>query len=91
MWQVLTASAVASPILKAKAQQLVEHDYTPTFTCEQMLKDLQLIMAAGTAFQAPLNQTAQTYQLMLAAMAQGHAEQDYASIIRAVQHSAGVN
>ena len=91
MWQVLTASAVASPILKAKAQQLVEHDYTPTFTCEQMLKDLQLIMAAGTAFQAPLNQTAQTYQLMLAAMAQGHAEQDYASIIRAVQHSAGVS
>jgi 3-hydroxyisobutyrate dehydrogenase len=48
-------------------------------------------MAAGTAFQAPLNQTAQTYQLMLAAMAQGHAEQDYASIIRAVQHSAGLN
>ena len=71
MWQVLCASAVASPILKAKSVQLAERDFTPTFTVEQMVKDLTLILAAGQAVHAPLPQTAMTLQLMQAAMAQG--------------------
>ncbi len=49
MWQVLSASAVASPILKAKSAQLSQRDSTPTFTVEQMLKDLGLILGAGLA------------------------------------------
>ncbi|UUZ67155.1 NAD(P)-dependent oxidoreductase [Polaromonas sp. P2-4] len=47
MWQVLGASAVASPILKAKAVQLSDRDFTPTFTVGQMIKDLDLILGAG--------------------------------------------
>jgi hypothetical protein len=31
-----------------------------------------------------------TYQLMVSAIGQGHAEQDYASIIRSVERSAGL-
>ena len=38
MWQVLGASAVASPIVKAKSVQLSQRDFTPTFTVEQMQK-----------------------------------------------------
>ncbi len=71
MWQVLGASAVASPILKAKAVQLSERDFTPTFTVGQMIKDLDLILGAGAAVHAPLAQTALTHQLMHAALAQG--------------------
>ena len=44
MWDVLTHSAVASPIVKAKAEQLMRRDYTPTFTVLQMSKDLGLIL-----------------------------------------------
>ena len=90
MWQVLAASAVASPILKAKSVQLAVRDYTPTFTVEQMAKDLDLILAAGAAVHAPLLQTSLTQQLMHAAMAQGDALLDYAAIIRTVEHSAGL-
>ncbi|MDP3170704.1 MAG: NAD(P)-dependent oxidoreductase, partial [Polaromonas sp.] len=54
MWQVLGASAVASPIVKAKAVQLAVRDFTPTFTVEQMIKDLDLILDAGRAVHAPL-------------------------------------
>ena len=43
------ASAVASPILKTKSAQLSQRDFTPTFTVEQMLKDLGLILGAGLA------------------------------------------
>ena len=91
MWQVLCASAVASPILKAKSLQLAKRDFTPTFTVEQMVKDLTLILAAGQAVHAPLPQTAMTLQLMQSAMAQGDAGDDYAAIIKAVERSAGLS
>ena len=91
MWQVLGASAVASPIVKAKAVQLSERDFTPTFTVEQMIKDLDLILDAGRAVHAPLTQTALTHQLMHAAKAQGDGQDDYAAIIKTVERSAGLD
>lgn len=91
MWQVLGASAVGSPILKAKSVQLSERDFTPTFTVEQMIKDLDLIIGEGKVSHVPLAQTAMTLQLMHAAVAQGDALEDYAVIIKAVERSAGLN
>lgn len=90
MWQVLAASAVGSPILKAKAVQLSQRDFTPTFTVEQMIKDLDLILGAGEAVHAPLLQTAMTRQLMHAAVAQGDALDDYAAVIKTVERIAGL-
>lgn len=90
LWAVLTASAVASPILKAKAVQLAQRDFTPTFTVPQMLKDVDLILGEGDQAGVPLAQTALTRQLMVAAMAQGLGAQDYAAIIQVVEQSAGI-
>lgn len=90
MWNVLGASAVGSPILKAKSAQLSQRDFTPTFTVVQMIKDLDLILAAGQDVQTPLMQTAMTRQLMQAALAQGDALLDYAAIIKVVERSAGL-
>lgn len=90
LWQVIGASAVASPIVKAKGVQLGQRDYTPTFTVGQMNKDLDLILAEGARLQVPLTQTAATRQLMAAAQAQGDGELDYAAIIRVLQRSAGL-
>ncbi|MDB5857840.1 MAG: NAD-binding of NADP-dependent 3-hydroxyisobutyrate dehydrogenase family protein [Ramlibacter sp.] len=90
MWQVLGASAVASPIVKAKSVQLAQRDFTPTFTVEQMVKDLGLILDAGAASHVPLPQTAATLQLMQAAIAQGDGGDDYAAIIKAVERAAGL-
>lgn len=91
MWRVLGASAVASPIVKAKAVQLSQRDFAPTFTVAQMIKDLDLILGAGEAVHAPLAQTALTHQLMHVAMAQGDGENDYAAIIKTVERSAGLS
>ena len=90
MWQVLGASAVASPILKAKGVQLSQRDFTPTFTVEQMLKDIGLILDAGAASDVPLPQTAMTQQLMRSAIAQGDGQQDYAAIIKTAERGAGL-
>jgi 3-hydroxyisobutyrate dehydrogenase len=91
MWAVLGASAVASPILKAKSAQLSKRDYAPTFTVTQMNKDLDLILAEAAACASPVPQTAATRQLMAAAQAQGDAELDYAAIIRVLERSAGLD
>jgi 3-hydroxyisobutyrate dehydrogenase-like beta-hydroxyacid dehydrogenase len=91
MWQVLSASAVASPIVKAKAQQLSQRDFTPTFTVEQMIKDLDLILGAGVAHNVPLLQTAMTQKLMHAAVVQGNGLDDYAVIIKVLERGAGLN
>ena len=90
MFAVLTASAVGSPILQAKAVQLAERDFTPTFTVEQMIKDLGLILEAGAHAHVPLPQAAATLQLMHAAMAQGFGAEDYAAIIKAVEQASGL-
>jgi len=90
MWQVLTASAVASPIVKAKAQQLAERDFTPTFTVLQMIKDLDLILGEAAAHHVPLLQLGLTRELMNAAVAQGDGLDDYAAIIKVLERSAGL-
>lgn len=91
MWQVLSASAVASPIVKAKSEQLSRRDFTPTFTVEQMIKDLDLILAAGATSNVPLMQTAMTQKLMHAAVVQGNGLDDYAAIIKVLERGAGLN
>lgn len=90
LWAVLGASAVASPIVQAKSAQLVQRDFTPTFTVEQMIKDLGLILDEAAASHVPLPQTAATLQLMQAAVAQGDGADDYAAIIKAVERAAGL-
>jgi len=89
MWQVISESAVGSPIIKAKSQQLgkplEERDFTPTFTVPQMLKDLSIMLDAGRALHVPLMQTAMTEQWMHAAIAHGDAQEDYATVIKVIE------
>ncbi|CAG2151941.1 NAD(P)-dependent oxidoreductase [Cupriavidus numazuensis] len=90
MWEVITASAVASPIVKAKAEQLAVHDYTPTFTVEQMLKDVGLILDAGSDLHVPMGLTALLGQMLHGAAAQGMAGDDYAAVIKSAALAAGM-
>jgi len=94
MWQVLSASAVGSPILKAKSAQLGmplgSRDFSPTFTVHQMIKDLELITSAGDDLGASLTQTKTTLDWMNQAIAQGDGLLDYAAIIRVLERQVGI-
>ena len=90
MWEVLTHSAVASPIVKAKSAQLVQRDYTPTFTVLQMSKDVGLILDEASRLKVALPQTAMTLQSLHSAAASGDAEADYAAVIRCAERAAGI-
>jgi 3-hydroxyisobutyrate dehydrogenase-like beta-hydroxyacid dehydrogenase len=91
MWDVLTHSAVASPILKAKSTQLAQRDFRATFTVRQMIKDVNLILDAGERLQVALPQTDLAMQLLHDAAAHGDAEADYAAIIRCVERAAAID
>lgn len=90
MWEVLTHSAVASPIVKAKSAQLAVRDYTPTFTVTQMAKDVKLILGEAERLEVALPQAALTLQSLQSAAAHGDADADYAAIIRCAERAAGL-
>jgi 3-hydroxyisobutyrate dehydrogenase-like beta-hydroxyacid dehydrogenase len=91
MWQVISASAVASPIVKAKAAALGQRDFSPTFTVQQMRKDVGLILDAGAGLNVPLGLTATAAQWLASAAAQGGADDDYAYVIKVVEHAAAMD
>lgn len=82
LWRVIETSAVASPIVRAKAPALAAHDYTPTFTVHQMLKDVALIRdaAASLGLTTPLTDVAAG--ALHEALARGDGGCDYAVVIR---------
>lgn len=90
MWKVIGSSAVASPIVKAKAGPLERRDFAPTFTVEQMRKDVGLIMDAGASLNVPLGLTALAAQWLASASAQGGADEDYAYVIKVVEQAAAI-
>ena len=95
MWQVISESAVGSPIIKAKSAQLGlplgQRDFTPTFTVPQMQKDLSLMLEAAKTLNVPLVQTSTTFEWMKSAVAQGDAELDYAAVIKVIERMSGLS
>lgn len=91
MWQVIASSAVASPIIKAKAGPLGRRDFSPTFTVEQMRKDVGLILDAGASLNVPLGLTALAAQWLASASAQGRTDEDYAVVIKIVEQAAALD
>ncbi len=88
LWQVIEASAAASPILRAKAPQLREHDYTPTFTVDQMRKDVHLIRSAAQQLGVATPVADVAGAALERASEAGDAGADYAVVIRAALQAA---
>lgn len=82
LWNVVEASAAASPIVRAKAPALRAHDYTPTFTVTQMQKDVALIRAAAAALGVATPVADVAASALDCAAAAGSSDADYAVVIR---------
>jgi 3-hydroxyisobutyrate dehydrogenase-like beta-hydroxyacid dehydrogenase len=88
-WQdiltVLDDSAIASPMVKYKTAPLRKRDFESTFSCRQMAKDLDLILAAGHAVGVPLQLAAQVRETYGALIAHGDGEADFISTVRHIE------
>jgi 3-hydroxyisobutyrate dehydrogenase-like beta-hydroxyacid dehydrogenase len=93
-WQdilgVFDDSAVASPMVKYKTAPLRNRDFESTFSCRQMAKDLDLILAAGHAVGVPLQLAAQVRETYVALIAHGDGEADFISTVRHVERLAAL-
>jgi len=94
-WQdvlkVLDDSAVASPMVKYKTAPLRTRDFTSTFSCRQMAKDLDLILAAGHGAGVPLGLAALTRETYGALVAQGSGDSDFIETVRHVERLSGLS
>jgi len=93
-WQDILAvfddSAIASPMVKYKTAPLRSRDFESTFSCRQMAKDLDLILAAGHTVGVPLQLAAQVRQTYAALIAHGDGEADFISTVRHVERLAAL-
>jgi 3-hydroxyisobutyrate dehydrogenase-like beta-hydroxyacid dehydrogenase len=83
--RVMEGGSAASKMLDLKARPMLEHDFTPLFKLEHMLKDVQLALQearlAGTGF--PFAGLAS--ELYSAGMGRGLADQDFAAVLEVIE------
>ncbi len=87
---VFEDSAIASPMVKYKTAPLRSRDFESTFSCRQMAKDLDLILAAGHAVGVPLQLAAQVRETYGALISHGDGEADFISTVRHVERLAAL-
>ena len=85
---VIAASAIGSPLLKAKSAALKAGDFSATFDCLQARKDLGLIGGAAAASGVAAPVTAIAARLIEDCIASGGAGEDDAAMIKAAERAA---
>ena len=87
---VFGKSSAASAMVALKAEPMLEHDYTPLFRLEHMLKDMAICMDESEAAGVPFPAAALARELYTAAMGRGHGEEDFCAVLEAAEGLAGV-
>jgi 3-hydroxyisobutyrate dehydrogenase-like beta-hydroxyacid dehydrogenase len=88
--QVMGAGSGGSVMLELKAGPMREHDFTPLFKLEHMLKDVRLCLEEGQATGAPFQFAALTREILTAARGRGHGDDDFAALIDVLEGAAGI-
>src|SRR4051795_6920512 len=86
---VMGAGSGGSAMLDLKAGPMRAHDYTTLFKLEHMLKDVRLCLEEGQAAAVPFPAAARARDVLVAALAHGHADDDFAAIIEALEDFSG--
>jgi 3-hydroxyisobutyrate dehydrogenase-like beta-hydroxyacid dehydrogenase len=87
--QVMGKGSGASAMLDLKAGPMRSHDYTTLFKLEHMLKDVRLCLEEAQAANVPFGAAARARDVLVAAMARGHADDDFAALVEALEAFAG--
>ena len=88
--ETIGESAVASPFVKYKLGPLAARDFSPAFTCRQVLKDLDLVLDTAGRQNVPVPLAALMRQTYAAMMAQGEADSDFIAVVRHVERLSGL-
>jgi 3-hydroxyisobutyrate dehydrogenase-like beta-hydroxyacid dehydrogenase len=88
--EVLTHSAVASPMLQYRGPFVLNMPEEAWFDANMMQKDMLLALEMGRRLDVPLPTTAVANEFLTAARAMGLAKQDFACVFRVLAEMAGL-
>jgi 3-hydroxyisobutyrate dehydrogenase-like beta-hydroxyacid dehydrogenase len=88
--QVMAKGSGGSAMLALKSGPMRDHDYTTLFKLEHMLKDVRLCLEEGQAAAVPFPAAARARDILVAALARGHGDDDFAALIEALEAFADV-
>jgi 3-hydroxyisobutyrate dehydrogenase-like beta-hydroxyacid dehydrogenase len=83
--EVAAGSAGNSTVLGLKGRPMFERDFTPLFKLEHMLKDVRHCLDEAKALRVELRLGSMVEPLFERAAADGHGEEDFAAVIRALE------
>jgi 3-hydroxyisobutyrate dehydrogenase-like beta-hydroxyacid dehydrogenase len=89
--EVLTSSAIASPMVKYRGPFVLEHPDEAWFDVDMMRKDLLLALETGRTSSVPLPSTALTNEFLTAARGMGLARYDFAIVFDVLARLSGVD
>ncbi len=82
MLEVITQSAVASPLIGYKKDMIISGDYSPAATLDMLRKDLDLLLSAALAHGTPLPVNTGIKHIYDAASAKGLGERDFFVLVQ---------
>ena len=83
--KVMGAGAADSTMLQLKGRPMLEHDFTPLFKLEHMLKDIVLCLQEARGAGAAFPSAALAGELYAAGAGRGLGEQDFAAVLAVVE------
>ena len=84
MLEVISQSAVASPLIGYKKDMIISADYQPQATLNMLMKDLDLLLAAGNA---PLPVASMVREIYGAAADRGLGEKDFFVLVQEAERA----
>jgi 3-hydroxyisobutyrate dehydrogenase-like beta-hydroxyacid dehydrogenase len=89
--QIMGSGSGGSAMLELKAGPMRAHDYTTLFKLEHMLKDVRLCLEEAQAANVPFGAASRTRDVLVAAMAHGRADDDFAALVEALEAFSGTH
>ena len=83
--QVMGSGSGGSMMLDLKSGPMRRHDYTTLFKLEHMLKDVGLCLEEAQSVAVSFPAAARARDVLVAALARGHAEDDFAALVEALE------
>ncbi len=89
MLDVITQSAVASPLIGYKRDMIISGDYKPAATLNMLMKDLDLLLVASKVQETPMPVNSMIRQIYGAAANRGLGERDFFVLVAEAERAAG--
>ncbi|MDI6858240.1 MAG: 2-hydroxy-3-oxopropionate reductase [Dehalococcoidia bacterium] len=88
--QALLGGFAASRVLEVHGQRMLDREFRPGFRSRLHAKDLNIALATGREYNAPLPGTAQALELYKSLLASGHGDDDNSALVLVLERLAGM-